>query len=287
LQKKEQYRTTRGASGESMAFRSNGPTMLALPAFRGATRRIILTALSVYLATLFVSLFLPRLAALVNSLMLHPDQAIGRYVWQIVTYPFISLTLFGALFSMLSLWFFGSALEDERGPLWMTEYFFVSTIGGGALACVLSRTLLANTAGLSPAERTFGLWPAVLALVLAFARFHPEQEITFNFIFRVKAKFLAAIYLLIYLALSLSSHQQFDALTALCAALCGFVYLTLAPRRGLRYAASEKWYSLRNAWYRRKRQQAARKFEVYMSKQGKTTSVAEEKRDPADRKWMN
>ena len=213
-----------------MAFRSNGPTVVALPAFRGVTRRLILIALGVYLATLFVSLFSPGLAALVNSLMLHPDQAVSRYLWQLVTYPFVSLTLFGALLSMLSLWYFGSALEDERGSLWMTEYFLVTTIGGGILACVLSRTVFAHVANLDPTQRTFGLWPFVMALLLAFARFHPEQELTLNFLIRVKAKFLAAIYLLVYVALSLSSHQQFDALTALAASLCGYLYLTLTHR---------------------------------------------------------
>ena len=268
-----------------MAFRSNGPTMVTLPAFRGVTRQIVLTALIIFLVTLFVSLFSPSLAALVNSLMLHPNEP--THVWQIVTYPFISITILGAFLSMLSFWFFGSALEDERGSLWMGEYFFTSTIGGGLLACILSRTVFVHTASLSPVERSYGLWPAVIALILAFARFHPDQELTFNFLFRVKAKFLAAIYLLIYVALALSSHEQFDALTALCAALCGYAYLTLAPRRGLRFAASEKWYSLRNAFYRRKRQQAAKKFEVYMSKQGKPTSVSAEKRDPTDKKWMN
>jgi hypothetical protein len=36
------------------------------------------------------------------------------------------------------------------------------------------------------------------------------------------------------------------------------------------FAFSEKWYAVRNRYYRWKRRRAARKFEVYMRKQGRT-----------------
>jgi hypothetical protein len=42
------------------------------------------------------------------------------------------------------------------------------------------------------------------------------------------------------------------------------------PRRGLLFAAEERYYRMRNDYYRAKRKRAARKFEVYMRKQGET-----------------
>ena len=36
------------------------------------------------------------------------------------------------------------------------------------------------------------------------------------------------------------------------------------------FAVSERWYALRNTYYRWKRRRAARKFEVYMRSQGRT-----------------
>ena len=141
-----------------------------------------------------------------------------------------------------------------------------------------------------------GLWPAVLAVMLAYARFHPDEEISFNFLFRIRMKFLVAIYLLVYLAMALTSGGRFESLLTLCAAASGFVYLRFAPRRGLRFAGSEGLYGLRNAYYRQKRQRAAKKFTVYMRKQGKDVnldasgkyvSLEDERKDPADKRWMN
>jgi hypothetical protein len=36
------------------------------------------------------------------------------------------------------------------------------------------------------------------------------------------------------------------------------------PRRGLGFATSEKYFGVRNSYYRWRRKQAAKKFEVYM-----------------------
>jgi hypothetical protein len=141
-----------------------------------------------------------------------------------------------------------------------------------------------------------GLWPFSLALVLAFAGFHPEQPLRFNFILTLKAKYLAAIYLLVYLAMTLLGGDRFATLTALCNALAGYAFLRLAPRHGLRVRVSEQWFALRNAYYRAKRRRAAKKFTVYMKKQGKEVSLDDEgryidpdgrPRDLNDRNWMN
>ena len=52
----------------------------------------------------------------------------------------------------------------------------------------------------------------------------------------------------------------------------GFLYLKLLPKRGLAYGASERYFSVRNFYYRWKRRRAARKFEVYMRKQDRPLS---------------
>jgi len=46
--------------------------------------------------------------------------------------------------------------------------------------------------------------------------------------------------------------------------LFGYLYLKFLPRRGLRFLASERYYGIRNSYYRWKRKKAAKKFEVYM-----------------------
>jgi hypothetical protein len=46
--------------------------------------------------------------------------------------------------------------------------------------------------------------------------------------------------------------------------LFGFLFVKFLPSRGLSYAASERYFGVRNSYYRWKRRRAARKFEVYM-----------------------
>ncbi len=270
---------------------------MALPPFRGAIRRILLTAVVVYFGLLLAGLFSHELEGTLGGLLsLVPVAAAHRQIWQFLTYPFISLGLFGFLFAALSVWFFGSALEDELGTRWMTEFFFACTVGGSLLATLFTFTAGRYIEGLSPDSVTNGLWPFSLALLLVYARLHPDQELNFNFILRVKAKYIAMIYLLVYLAVMLSSHQRLDALLVITNGLCGWLFLRFAPRRGFGFASAEGFYALRNSWYRAKRRRAAKKFTVYMQKQGRDVKFDEggryldpeaERRDPKNRKWMN
>jgi membrane associated rhomboid family serine protease len=281
-----------------MAFRSNSPIMLALPPFRGVTRRIILTAIVVFFTFAMMGLYSADLAgSTANLFWLRPLLALHKQIWQLATYPFVGVGLLSVLFALLSFWFFGSALEDERGSRWLGEYFLVTTVAGGLVASLFSIASRDRIPGLGAKESvTAGMWPAVLALVVAYAALHADQELNFNFLFKIKAKYLAAIYVLFYLATAISGTGRFGALVALCNAGAGYVFLRWAPRRGLRVATSERWFALRNSYYRAKRRRAAKKFTVYMRKQGKDVSLDADgryvdpdgnKRDLKDRRWMN
>ena len=278
-----------------MAFRSNGPITVALPPFRGVTRRILLTAVVVFLGMLVLALVSREMAGLLTGfLSLQPSMAY-KLPWELVTYPFVAVSLVGLLFSALSVWFFGAALEDELGGRWMGEFFVATTVGGALVAMLLTLTIGRRFLSFSPLQLTSGLWPFSIALLLVFARLHADQELNFSFIFRVKAKYIASIYLLVYLAVALSANERFDALVVLTNALCGWLFLLFAPRRGCGFGANEGLYGLRNAWVRARRRRAAKKFSVYMQKQGREVHFdasgryvdPEGKRDPNDRKWMN
>jgi membrane associated rhomboid family serine protease len=280
-----------------MAFKSNSPISLVFPPFRGVTRRIILIALCTYLGLALIRLFAPLLENTVFSLLvLRSDQALHLQIWQLVTYPFAGEGLLSVAFALLSIWFFGSALEDERGSRWMSEYFLAATIGGGLIASILSLAAAGHIEGLGPQIWTVGLWPFVLAVMVAYGRIHAEDPVQFNFLFTIKAKYLAVIYVLFYLGLALVGGDRFGALTALCNAGVGYIFLLVAPRRGFRIGVSEKWFALRNSYYRAKRRRAAKKFTVYMRKQGKDVAIDEDgryvdpegkPRDPNDKRWMN
>jgi membrane associated rhomboid family serine protease len=274
-------------------MRSNGPTLLALPAFRGLTRKIILLAIASFLFFLITNFVAPNLSANIASLLaLHAAFAL-KMPWQFVTWPFVPAGFVGLLFALLSLWFFGAALEDERGTRWFTELFFSSCIGGAVLATILS-LILGRVIPLLDSGISIGLWPVSLALLLVYARLHANEPMTFNFIFRARAKYIAAGFLLFYLVIDLYTGQRFDALNTICNCLVAWLFLQMAPRRGLGRSASEGWFGLRNRYYRAKRRRAAKKFQVYMRKQGKDVSIDSSGRyigldddDPDDRRRMN
>ena len=274
-------------------MRSSGPTILALPAFRGLTRKIILLAIASFLFFFITGLAAPRLSSTIAGLLALQSNVAFKMPWQFVTWPFVPDGIIGLIFALLSLWYFGAALEDERGTRWFTELFFSASIGGAILATILSLTLGRVLPMLGPGISN-GLWPVTLALLLVYARLHADESMTFNFIFRARAKYIAAGFLLFYLIIDFYTGRRFDALNTICNCLVAWIFLQMAPRRGLNHGVSESWFGLRNRYYRAKRRRAAKKFQVYMRKQGKDVSIDSNGRytgldddDPNDRRRMN
>ena len=100
---------------------------------------------------------------------------------------------------------------------------------------------------------------------------------------------MAAIYALISIAM-LFGEQRMYAFAQLGGALAGLFYIRMAPRRGFHFTFRERWYGLRNQYYRWKRRRAARKFEVYMRSQGRTVRFdgnGKKMDDPEDKSRWN
>lgn len=273
-------------------MRSDRPVLLALPAFRGTTRKLIILATASFLFFLLTGIFAPRLAGqVVELLALQPTLAF-KFVWQFVSWPFVPGGLLNLIFALLFLWFTGAVLEDERGTRWFTELFFTSSIVGAILATILSLAL-ARVIPFLNVGVSVGLWPTSLALLMVYARLHADEPMTAYFIIRARAKYIAAGFLLFYLVVDFFTGRHFDALNTICNCLFAWIFVQMAPRRGLRHGVSEGWFGLRNSYYRAKRRRAAKKFQVYMRKQGRDVSFDESGRfigdddDPTDRRRMN
>jgi DNA-binding transcriptional regulator/RsmH inhibitor MraZ len=95
----------------------------------------------------------------------------------------------------------------------------------------------------------------------------------------------------------LKDRNAFGALLQLSGGLFGFLYVKFAPRKGLAFGVSERYFGLRNEYYRWKRRRAARKFEVYMRGQNREVHFDKDgryvdpdelrTRNPKDKSWMN
>ncbi|MBZ5570294.1 MAG: rhomboid family intramembrane serine protease [Acidobacteriia bacterium] len=94
--------------------------------------------------------------------------------------------------------------------------------------------------------------------------------------FMMKAKYMVAIMIfLVVIATFQPSQGGIANFAHLGGLLFGFLYIKFLPKRGLMFGTSERYFSLRNSYYRWKRRRAARKFEVYMRKHDRTVTFDE------------
>ena len=282
-----------------------GPVTLSLPAFRGAVRRLVLLLLGAFFGLALLNFISGVAATTIAGLMiLMPSAVLARgHVWELVTYAFLNVGILNTAFSLLTLWFTGSMLEDSRGPRWFIELFYTSVVGGALLATLLAGLPIFTAGRIS----FFGIHPGVgvvaagissplFGVLVAFALLFGDVEFLLFFVLRIKAKYMVTLGALLYVATLLREKDSFAALLALCCGLAGFLYVKLAHRSGMAAVTTERYYGLRNDYYRWKRRRAARKFEVYMRKQdrivkfdeeGRYIAPEDETRNPKDCKWMN
>ena len=270
-----------------------GSSPLAFPDFRGATRRLILINLGAYFALLLSSLAFSAATAQLPELwfsILVPF--LHGYLWQPFTYSFVHPGLLGTLFELLSLWFLAGFLEGFHKSNWVTSLYAVSVLGTAAAALalyVIAGTLAPSLLG-NPSP-LYGCFGGIFGLLAAIGLLYGDvQFLLFPLPIGIKARYLVVIYALVAVAM-LFGQERLYAFAQLGGALAGLLYVRLAPRRGASFAFSESWYGLRNRYYRWKRRRTARKFEVYMRRQGRTVKFDGQGRlideDPDDKKRWN
>jgi membrane associated rhomboid family serine protease len=261
---------------------------LALPPFNGLVRQLVIANIAVFLVLALLGLAAPALAGVAASMLSLQAPAVLQHwmLWQVLTYGFVNIGVLTILLNMLMVWFFGERLEATFGSKWFGELYFISLLGGAAtvLAFYFVPQLQA-----SASVPIIGAAPVLFALLVAWAVFFGEQEILLFFVLRIKVKYLVAIMVLFDFGAFLISHGSIVYAAHLGGGLAGWLYAKYAPRRGFGFSVGEGWFGIRNAWYRRKRKQAAKKFQVYMRDQSKDTHVNDhdKHRDPNDRRWMN
>jgi membrane associated rhomboid family serine protease len=249
-----------------------GAAPFAFPDFRGATRRLVLANLIAYFALYLAGFAAPALEGQIGQLLaLAPAAFLHGAVWQPISYSFIHLGLVRTLFELLSLWFLAGFLEPYHGDGWVTGLYIASVLGTAVGAVLL---YLGGLAAGRPIETypLFGCFGAVFGMLVAIGYLYGDVQFMMFFVIGIKARYLAIIYGLICFAM-LFGEQKMYAFAQAGGALFGLLYVRIASRRGLGFAVSERWYGMRNGYYRWKRRRAARKFEVYMRSQGRTVRL--------------
>lgn len=250
-------------------MRRIGSSPFSFPEFSGATRSLVFANLGAYFALLLWGLAAAGTASQIVALLtFEPSAFLHGLLWQPLTYSFVHVGLLGTLLELLSLWFLAGFLESLHSSSWVNGLYAVSVLGTAAAGLVIY--ICSAPLGLDVAPVPFyGCFGGIFGLLVAIGVLYGDMEFLLFFTIGIKARYIAVIYGLIAVAM-LFGQQRMYAFAQLGGALAGWLYVRMAPRRGVSFALSERWYGLRNGYYRWKRRRAARKFEVYMRKQGRT-----------------
>lgn len=183
-------------------------------------------------------------------------------IWQLATYSFIHIGFWHWFGNMLGLWMFGSAFENAWGTRRFLELYWIGVVGAGITTVGLA---FAHILG-RPDVATVGASGGVFAVLIAFGVLFGESEIMMiPFPFLIKAKYFVGILIVVTLALAMAGGGDVAYVAHLGGLLFGWLYVRRGPKAALVNAGfSERYYGMKNSYYRWKRRRAARKFEVYM-----------------------
>jgi membrane associated rhomboid family serine protease len=246
--------------------RSSGYNTLSLsfPPFPPVIKWLVGINVAVYLLSLLGQLTIADFMGIRDYWFgLIPVFVLHGRLWQLFTYSFLHTGLWHVLFNMLMLWMFGAEFEMNWGGRRFLEFYFFC-VAGAALVTVIFAYIGFL---LSPRTITVGASGGVFGILLAFGMVYGDREVfMFPLPFRIRAKYMVGILIFIEVALVLQGPSGVANIAHLGGALFGFLYVKFMPRHGVVDGASERYFGLRNAYYRWKRRRAARKFEVYMRK---------------------
>jgi membrane associated rhomboid family serine protease len=252
---------------------------LSFPPFTKAVKwLVIINAGVLLLTTLMGALNEDIFAAFRAIFALTPYLVVRGWIWQLVTYSFLHQGILHLLFNMLGLWMFGSQFEQDWRTKRFLEFYFFCVIGAALTTIAVSYT---GVGGVSPTIPTIGASGGVFGILMAFGMIYGEREVMlFPIPFSIKAKYFVAGIAFITLIEAISASSGRGSAVAYSAhlggLLFGFLYVKFVPKRGLVLDASERYFGVRNSYYRWKRRRAARKFEVYMRKHNRTVNFDEQ-----------
>ena len=282
---------------------------LGFPPFTRGVKTLIIINVAVYLVMMLSRLTVPAMAEFADYYgYLRPVAVVHGQIWQLVTYAFFHdpHSVMHLLFNMLGLWMFGAQFETDFGTRKFYEFYFwcvvgaaVTTLAVGAFGIFVasySPWLLFFKMGQIWQQATIGASGGVYGLLIAFGILNGDRQVyIFPFPIAIKARYIVAIWIFIAFVSAFNGANGIAEFAHLGGAFFGWAYLRFIPRYGLQVAASEGMFGIRNRYYKWKRRQAAKKFEVYMrsskredyfDEHGNYRGPTVDKKDD-DSKWIN
>jgi membrane associated rhomboid family serine protease len=235
---------------------------LGLPPFRGAVRQVILASAAIYVFILLLMSFAQGTGQAVLALgILNPAHIREGWLWQFVTYAFMYVDPLDFVFSLVGIYFLGAAVEARLGSARFYSLFFGSIVMSAVAGFLLSLT------GVIAQGTALGSGAAANAILMVFFLMNREAPIMlFPIPIQIPVKWIVLGIAGIETAYLLLSHFALFYVVLLLGLGAGYIWHALFLTRGVSLGVSERFYGMRNDYYRWKRRRAARKFEVYMQK---------------------
>jgi membrane associated rhomboid family serine protease len=142
-------------------------------------------------ATLAVSIFAAVLgdsgANLIRLVVFTPARFWHGWVWQPLTYTFLTPDPIGLLFSLLGLWLLGASLEQAWGTRRFVIFYFLTGAAGALATSAIG--FFVDAVWL---HSYFGNWSSLEGLIAAFAVLMPSAQIFLYFV-PVQARWMLPI----------------------------------------------------------------------------------------------
>jgi membrane associated rhomboid family serine protease len=244
---------------------------MGLPPFRGAVRQIILASTGIYVVILLLMSFAqPAGQAMLAYGVLTPQAVMHGWLWQFVTYAFMYVDPLEFVLSLVGIYFLGGAVEDRIGAAAFYGLFFGGAILSGLAGFALSLThVIAQGAALGSGAAANAI------LMVFFLQNRGAPIMLFPIPIQIPVKWIVLFTAAIEIAYVLLYHFALFYCVLLLGLGAGFIWYVVFLNRRMSLGLSERFYGIRNSYYRWRRRRAARKFEVYMRKHNRTVEFDE------------
>ena len=151
----------------------------------------------------------------------------GLELWRAFTYPLLEdPRTFGALWTVLSLWLFGSPIEEAAGLKRVIGLAVAGTVGGAVIVIAVSRFALEILT-----EPVLGMTPIAGALLIGWGFQNANTPTSFFGLGKMNGKQLTMALAGVSALFALISHTA-PALASIGGLLGGLVYMLIVQRMG-------------------------------------------------------
>jgi membrane associated rhomboid family serine protease len=161
----------------------------------------------------------------------------GGYFHSLITYPFVTNSVFEVILNCLMLWLMGSEFEANWGVKRYVSFLGTTIVGGALLYLAVCFVFFQDSQIF--AHPLSGLAGVVGAMCMAYAVIYPDRIFSFLMLIPVKAKYFCMILVVIALYQGIDSPAGVGAWGQLGAILSAYLFMVAVSRRNFK-SLSEK-----------------------------------------------